>query len=411
MDFADFEALIDAASETLFNPPGHLMLGGERVSYALFDAAVCDAAANDIASIDVSFRRGTLEKLSLEELGALALGQPLDDLARAILSLVETEPGVRDALIGFAQLAEWVRRFGAWHPAKSVGQLDWAEELARIDDARRNLSVHAHMRGALERIRTELIADWRAETPELEELSPIAGDRAGWRPRNPEEPPIITTHAELEQKLVASGGNAATARELVSAIPNEKLRGVVSLLEAELSEATAEIVAEMDGVVRIESRGSEDLRQFLAAVEPDAPELGSSIVIEGQWGEKRSLLPVGRNPAVVSGQRVEAGAVLSEGRTNIHARLRVLGGQAALATLVAELKRMLGDATPEGLGDLLTPLVGGFVRVVETSDSTFERGQIVGVEAFVAECERVTASGKRAPIATSVFVGLSEARF
>jgi hypothetical protein len=420
---ADFDALLDQVADTVFNAPGNIRLSGLPVSHALYDDRVFEAMAREVArSHDPAFapyRDAALAARSVEELAALALtgGGPLGEPARTVLALVEPDARpeeLRAELASFAQAAAWIRRFAAGRPVADLGQLGRAEHLAAIDAARRALAAHAEIAESLGALRDLHIADWRDAVPEVDDLARVLGDRVGWVPRRPSAPPSIDTAAELQASLVAlSSDTAETARSIArlsAALEPEAFRALVLSLEAALDPATAERLAESDGVVAIAPRCAEDLRAFLAATRPEVDTGGPEIRVRGQWRTEIHLVPAGRAPAVADGAAVAAGEILVPGTPNLHARLYILGGQAVLRALAVEVAGRLGAASPPPaeIEALLRPLVQGFVRVVEPNASTFGGGEVVSAEVFAAEIERLAPLDLRPAVATMVLVGLSE---
>lgn len=422
---ADFDALLDQIADTVFNAPGHIRLSGLPVSHALYDDRVFEAMAREVARSDdpafAPYRDEALAARSVEELAALALtgGGPLPEPARTLLALVEPDARpeeLRAELASFAQAAAWIRRFGAWRPVADLGQLGRAARLAAIDAAREALAAHAEIAESLGALRERQIADWRDTVPEADGLARVLGDRQGWAPRRPSAPPSINTPAELQASLAAlSPDTAETARSIArlsAALEPEAFRALVLSLEVALDPATAERLAESDGVVALAPRCAEDLRAFLAATRPEEDAGGLVIQVRGQWRTELHLVPAGRAPAVAEGEAVAAGDLLVAGTPNLHARLYILGGQAVLTALAAEVAGQLGSASPPPasaeIEELLRPLVQGFVRVVEPNASTFRGGEVVPAEVFSAEIERLLPLDLRPAVATMVLVGLSE---
>lgn len=405
--------VLGAVASAMFDPPARVTLGGHVVSYALVDGRVAEAIAREVERSPsfAAVHREALDRLSLEQLAAVALfasAKRLEEPAKSIVSLVDAEPApvvaqLREAWISFAQLTAWVRRFGAWAPAQNAGQLGWADELSAIDAARARFAAHAVVHETLDRLRAQLLADWRNEVPSLDDVCAVAGDRAAWPPRRPGAPMVVEAVVEALRSLPDSEGLIAAIRTLAPAAQ----RAVVGLLEAELDEETAELLSEVDGVVRFEAPDA-DLARYLAATCGAAPE--RFVTVEGEWGAKRLPLRPGRVPAVQAADRVEAGQVLVAGSLNLHARLRVLGGRAALCSLAEAVQAQCGASSPtaESLEATLFPLVNGFVRVVEAGQSRLEVGQVVSGTDFEAANEVAMAQGQRPATANSVLVGISE---
>lgn len=412
---ADFEALANAVSDTVFNAPGTVRIGADSIAHTLCDARICEAAALEVEeSSDPAWKRAALAKLSLKELAALALGS-LTEPAVTIVGVLDSERGelaeaLRARFITFAQQAEWMRRWGSWRPVDADGaQLSWAEELACCDAAAARLKGHARLLAVVTELRARLLADWRDIIPELSEYIDVAGARAEWRPRRPGEAAGTDLVARLE-KLRAEPALARRMAAEVERLSAPRRRELLSLLEAELSE-DCEVLCAADGrVTAIEPEPPIDVRSYLAATRPEAYIDGfGELEITTPYGTHRSLIARDRKLTVAVGNEVLAGQVLAEGPLNVHARLFVLGTRSALTSLVGAVSELMDRALePAELEALLLPLVHGFVRVVERGDTDFSQGEVTTAEHFVSVNDRAMALGARPAVAAAVFVGLSE---
>jgi hypothetical protein len=287
----DFETLAQSVGDTVFNAPGRVRVGADPIAHTLFDARIFEAAALEVEdSNDPAWKRAELTRKSLRELAALALGS-LSEPASTVLSVLDSESGtvaeaLRARLVTFAQQAEWMRRWGTWHPVDADGrQLSWSDEFACLEAASGRLAKHPRLHAAVTALRAEFLSDWRDVIPELSEVIDVAGARAEWRPRRVGQ----STGDELAARLEKRGAEPALVRRLsaeLEKLSRPRRRELVSLLEAELSD-DCEVLCATDGkVTAFEPSLPHELRDFLASTRP------------GARGRARRTRPAGDHHAV-----------------------------------------------------------------------------------------------------------------
>ena len=205
--------------------------------------------------------------------------------------------------------------------------------------------------------------------------------------------------------LTVDEGEKVAPGDVLAKIPREMsktkditggLPRVVELFEARKPKEPA-VVSEIDGTVRI--------------TEPVRGQ--RRIVVEGEGGEHREYtIPRYAHVSVQEGEFIHAGDPLTEGPTNPHDILSILGEkelQRHLVDKIQEVYRSQGVTINDKHIEVMVRQMMRFVKVVDPGDTDFLLDQQVPRYLFKRENERVTAAGGEAATAKSLLLGITKA--
>ncbi len=205
--------------------------------------------------------------------------------------------------------------------------------------------------------------------------------------------------------LTVDEGEHVAPGDVLAKIPREMsktkditggLPRVVELFEARKPKEPA-VVSEIDGIVRI--------------TEPVRGQ--RRIMVEGEGGEHREYtIPRYAHVSVQEGEFVQAGEPLTEGPTNPHDILSILGEkelQRHLVDRIQEVYRSQGVTINDKHIEVMVRQMMRFVKVVDPGDTDFLLDQQVPRYIFKKENERVMAAGGEAATAKSLLLGITKA--
>ncbi len=205
--------------------------------------------------------------------------------------------------------------------------------------------------------------------------------------------------------LTVDEGDKVAPGDVLAKIPREMsktkditggLPRVVELFEARKPKEPA-VVSEIDGIVRI--------------TEPVRGQ--RRIVVEGEGGEHREYtIPRYAHVSVQEGEFIQAGDPLTEGPTNPHDILSILGEkelQRHLVDKIQEVYRSQGVTINDKHIEVMVRQMMRFVKVVDPGDTDFLLDQQVPRYLFKRENERVIAAGGEAATAKSLLLGITKA--
>jgi len=137
------------------------------------------------------------------------------------------------------------------------------------------------------------------------------------------------------------------------------------------------------------------------------------VVVEDEFGnEGKHLIPMGKHLLVRDGDLVKAGEQLSDGATDPHDILDILGENALQSFLVDEVQevyRLQGvDINDKHIGVIVRQMMRK-VEIISVGDTSFIYGQQIDKYRFNEENERVMREGGQSAIAQPLLLGITRA--
>jgi len=127
---------------------------------------------------------------------------------------------------------------------------------------------------------------------------------------------------------------------------------------------------------------------------------------------KQYSIPQGKHLVVYSGDRVGVGEALTDGAINPHDMLRVKGVKHVhefLLNSIQEVYRLQGVPINDRHIEVIVRQMLSNVRIMDSGDTLFLRGEIVSRDAFRVENSRVKAEGKQEAQGEPILLGISKA--
>ena len=207
--------------------------------------------------------------------------------------------------------------------------------------------------------------------------------------------------------LMVADGQSVTAGEVLAKIPRETtktkditggLPRVQELFEARKPRETA-VITEIDGTVKIGTI-VKGMRKVI-------------IVPDEEGAEPREYsLPRGVHVNVQDGDRVRAGEQLMDGPSNPHDILSVLGEkelQSYLVNEIQEVYRLQGVTINDKHIEVVARQMMRWVKIEDVGDTDFLVDEQVDRTRFLAENERVIASGGQPATGRPLLLGITKA--
>ncbi|MDD2772461.1 MAG: DNA-directed RNA polymerase subunit beta' [Elusimicrobiales bacterium] len=206
--------------------------------------------------------------------------------------------------------------------------------------------------------------------------------------------------------LLVESGDKLESGDIIAKIPQETggtkditggLPRVAELFEARKPRNPA-IISEIEGTVSLETSP-----KGLIVVSVRNEETGQV---------KPYSIPTGKHLVVYEGDHVGVGEALTDGAINPHDILRVRGikeVQEFLLNAIQEVYRLQGVPINDRHIEVVVRQMLGNIRIIDSGDTSFLKGEIVNRGVFVAENKKMKAAGKREAQGEPVLLGVSKA--
>lgn len=185
---------------------------------------------------------------------------------------------------------------------------------------------------------------------------------------------------------------AGSTKDITGGLPR-----IAELFEARRPKNPA-IIAEFSGVIRLETSPKGLIEVVLRNDEINK--------------EEHYSIPQGKHLVVYEGDKVAVGEALTDGAIDPHDVLRVKGikeVQEFLLNAIQEVYRLQGVTINDKHIEVIVRQMLSNVRIQDTGDTTFLKGEIVNKSVFDRENKRVKAQGKKEAQAETILLGISKA--
>ena len=195
---------------------------------------------------------------------------------------------------------------------------------------------------------------------------------------------------QLTMRTFHTGGVAG--EDITQGLPR-----VEELFEARKPKHNA-LIAEIEGVIRLDDKGKNGMNQIFIVPEEGAP--------------REYLVPYGARIAVAEGDTVKLGDKLTEGAINPHDILRVCGLKETQRYLVYEVQKVYKSQGVEINDKHIEVMVRQMlhkVKIEESGATDFLPGEYIDINAFEAANTKVIEEGGEPAVAKPILLGITKA--
>ncbi len=195
---------------------------------------------------------------------------------------------------------------------------------------------------------------------------------------------------QLTMRTFHTGGVAG--EDITQGLPR-----VEELFEARKPKHNA-LIAEIEGVIRLDDKGKNGMNQIFIVPEEGVP--------------REYLVPYGARIAVAEGDTVKLGDKLTEGAINPHDILRVCGLKETQRYLVYEVQKVYKSQGVEINDKHIEVMVRQMlhkVKIEESGATDFLPGEYIDINAFEAANTKVIEEGGEPAVAKPILLGITKA--